>query len=258
MGRKPTNSGGPDDRKLPEIFCSRPLNSADGNLPAAQYDSDLACGLRLTGETREYFSRRRVAFLKARMERRGSLVVRSILDFGCGTGETSLHLAEAFPGATVDATDAAASMVHEARRRFPGSIVRFEDAAWLARERRYFDVIYVANVLHHVPRQERVRLVAALSALLTPAGALAVFENNPWNPGTRAVMARVPFDDGVEPLSPLELAHRLEHAGLRLLDRRTLFYFPRWLRWLRPLEPPLGWLPLGGQSYFLAQRQDVP
>jgi trans-aconitate methyltransferase len=227
------------------------------DLPAAEYDAELARGLRLTGETREHFSRRRVAFLRARLDRRGAPGVRSILDFGCGTGETSLHLAEAFPEAAVTSVDAATEMVHEARRRFPQSNVRFEESGWLDSEGRSFDLIYAANVLHHAPPQDRGAIIASLAARLAPAGVLAVFENNPWNPGTRAVMARIPFDDGVAPLSPRELAQRLAHAGLRLVEQRTLFYFPRWLQWLRPLEPPLGLLPLGGQTYALAQRPEV-
>ena len=40
-----------------------------------------------------------------------------------------------------------------------------------------------------------------LFALLT-GGVLALFENNPWNPGTRLVMKRIPFDRNAQTISP--------------------------------------------------------
>jgi hypothetical protein len=93
-----------------------------------------------------------------------------------------------------------------------------------------------------------------LRDVLAPAGWLALFENNPWNPGARMVMRRIPFDRAAVPLSPPETRRLLETAGLRVHGTRSLFYFPRPLAALRPLERYLARVPLGAQYWVLASR----
>jgi hypothetical protein len=87
---------------------------------------------------------------------------------------------------------------------------------------------------------------------LAPQGVLAVFENNPWNVGARMVMRRIPFDRDAVPLSPPALRALLGGAGLSVRSTRFLFYFPRPLAALRPLEPWLVRVPLGAQYWVLA------
>jgi hypothetical protein len=84
-------------------------------------------------------------------------------------------------------------------------------------------------------------------------------ENNPWNPGARLVMARIPFDKDAEPLSPVEARRLLRSGGFaRCSSLRTLFYFPRPLAFLRPVEPLLALLPLGAQYYILGIKEGGP
>jgi hypothetical protein len=45
--------------------------------------------------------------------------------------------------------------------------------------------------------------------------ALSALENNPWNPGTRYVMSRIPFDRDAIPLTPSAARHLLKRAALR-------------------------------------------
>ena len=48
-----------------------------------------------------------------------------------------------------------------------------------------------------------------------PAGYFALFENNPWNPGARLVMRRIPFDRDAIMLSPRHAARMLILSGRR-------------------------------------------
>ena len=41
---------------------------------------------------------------------------------------------------------------------------------------------------------------------------------------------------------------------LRVLWREYVVFFPRWLAWFRPLEPFLGWCPLGAQYVVVTSR----
>ncbi|MCS7034896.1 MAG: class I SAM-dependent methyltransferase, partial [Phycisphaerae bacterium] len=87
-----------------------------------------------------------------------------------------------------------------------------------------------------------------------PGGYFAFWENNPWNPGTRFIMSRCPFDDDAIPLSPLESRRRVRVAGFTVMRTDFLFIFPKVLGWLRWMERPLSRLPLGGQYQVLCRK----
>jgi len=50
------------------------------------------------------------------------------------------------------------------------------------------------------------------------------------------------------------MKQRLGRAGFRDAELRYRVFFPRMLKWLRPLENLLGWLPVGAQYYVLAKK----
>ena len=98
--------------------------------------------------------------------------------------------------------------------------------------------------------------IAGWRSLLVAAlcGIFALWENNPWNPGTRYLMSRTPLDARAVPLAPPESRRMLAGQGFEVLQTDFLFIFPRVLAFLRRLEPPLCRLPLGGQYQVLALR----
>jgi hypothetical protein len=89
---------------------------------------------------------------------------------------------------------------------------------------------------------------------LKPGGLFALFENNPWNPGTRYVMSKIPFDRDAVMLRASETSRRLVDGGFEILTVDFLFVFPALLRWLRPLERHLASVPLGAQYLVLGRR----
>jgi SAM-dependent methyltransferase len=212
-------------------------------------------GLRLSGESKEFYARGRLTHLKRRWRAMGRLEVGRIIDYGCGVGDVTRLIAEIFPSAQVLGLDPSARCIERARREYATprlSFATLEGFAYGAAGAA--DLIHMNGVLHHVAVEQRPQLFAALASLVAPGGLVAVFENNPWNPGARLVMARIPFDRGTRPVSPRETRRRLAAASLRPLETNYLFYFPRVLRVLRPLEPALLHLPLGAQYAVLAAR----
>jgi hypothetical protein len=88
-------------------------------------------------------------------------------------------------------------------------------------------------------------------------GHLAFFDNNPWNPGTRLVMRRIPFDRDAIKISPTEAKGLIRLAGFEpLAAPRFLFFFPRVLGAFRVLESRLDRLPIGAQYLILARRPE--
>jgi trans-aconitate 2-methyltransferase len=105
----------------------------------------------------------------------------SVVDIGCGPGNSTELLAARFAGAVVGGFDSSADMIAAARRRLPA--VRFDLAdveQWTygdecgipLGEAAKFDVILANAVLQWVP--DHPRLFPALAAKLAPGGALAV------------------------------------------------------------------------------------
>jgi len=60
---------------------------------AANYDATLSAALAVSGESKEYFARGRITYLKECLDRLNESVA-SVLDFGCGIGSGTRLLAE--------------------------------------------------------------------------------------------------------------------------------------------------------------------
>lgn len=219
---------------------------------AARYDEELAQGLSLSGEDAGYFAEQRAAAVCERVSSLG-LAVSRVCEFGCGLGRNLKALARVFPHATLLGMDAAPSMVQRARETCADARIEFCESTGFDDE-SLFDLVFLNGVMHHVPRAERSALMQRLRSLLKPGGMLAIFDNNPLNPGAMWVMSRIPFDRDAQPLLPWTLERLATAAGLRATAIRTHFYFPNALRSLRGLEPLLTRVPLGAQYVVYARR----
>jgi SAM-dependent methyltransferase len=220
---------------------------------AGSYDDDLNRGLALSGEGKEYFARRRVDWLTQRIRRLGERP-RFVLDYGCGTGTAVPFLRELLGADEVVGVDVSSRSLEEARRAH-GSDPRVHFATVGERapgEDR--DLAYTSGVFHHIRPEDRPGAVDYVRRSLRPGGLFAFWENNPWNPATRLVMSRIPFDRDAITLSPPEARRLLAAGGFRVLLTDFQFVFPRMLAALRVAEPYLTALPLGTQYLVLARR----
>jgi SAM-dependent methyltransferase len=217
----------------------------------ADYDEALARGLSVSGEDKLYFARERVAFLARCL---GALRYRpaSVLDFGCGTGTAVPFLLRELGPERIVGVDASARSLEVARKTHES-----ERATFLAADRFApdggFSLAFCNGVFHHVPPAERPGVARVVRDSLEPGGLFALWDNNPWNPGARYVMWRIPFDRGAVMLSPGEARRLLVREGFEIVRVDHLFVFPRFLRMLRPLERNFSRLPLGAQFQVLAR-----
>lgn len=219
---------------------------------ADSYDRDLARGLAATGENRDYFARRRVEWLRRCLDGI-HFSASSTIEFGCGTGSNVPFLIEVAGATSVTGIDTSEKSLEVARKTFGSARAKFctadeYDALGNA------DLAFCNGVFHHIPLPDRASAVQYLYRCLRPGGLFALWENNPWNPGTRYVMSRIPFDRDAITLPPPESKRLLRAAGFEVLRTDFLFIFPHFLRWLRSLEPRLSAIPIGGQYQLLCRK----
>ncbi len=164
-------------------------------------------------------------------------------------------LAKVFPAAQVEGFDPSPRCVERAIARYASDRVRFELLrGFEARGPRPADLVHLNGVVHHVPPAGRPDLFRAVAASVSPGGVVALFENNPFNPGTHIVMAKIEFDRDAVKVPPWEARKQLRVARLDPVTTGYLFYFPRSLRAFRPLERWLSRLPFGAQYGVIAVR----
>jgi SAM-dependent methyltransferase len=219
---------------------------------AENYEEALDKGIAVSGESKEYFAKSRVDWLAKIFAALGFTPKRA-MDFGCGTGTATPFLLE-LPGLEeLVGVEVSPKSLDVARRLHGGPRVQFrlchefEPSAGL-------DFAFCNGVFHHIPLPERANAVRYLLTSLRPGGFFALWENNPWNPGARYVMSRIPFDRDAIMVSPREAAAMLKESGFEIVRTDFLFFFPRVLRWLRGMDPMLRSLPLGAQYLVLARR----
>jgi 2-polyprenyl-3-methyl-5-hydroxy-6-metoxy-1,4-benzoquinol methylase len=112
----------------------------------------------------------------------GDLRGKAVLDIGAGLGESSVYLA--LQGAIVTATDISPRMVETtiALGKRYGVEIRgiASNGEDLSLPENSFDVVYIANTIHHV--QDRARLFAQIWRALKPGGRFFSFDPVAYNP----------------------------------------------------------------------------
>lgn len=219
---------------------------------ADDYDDSLERGISVSGESKDYFAEKRVAWTSRRLAKEG-LKPAAIVDYGCGTGTGTRHLSAMFPQATILGVDVSESSLDVARACNSSSKASFEHLDRFDHQNQY-DLVFCNGVFHHIQPKDRKEALIRIRHCLKPGGYFAFWENNPWNPGTRFVMSRIPFDRDAVTISIPEAQKLLRAAGFEMVGTDTRFYFPRFLSFLRVLEDALGRLPLGAQYVVLGKK----
>jgi SAM-dependent methyltransferase len=195
----------------------------------------------------QYFGRYRSNIVKKFARSR----VDNILDFGCGVGLGISPLREQFANSRIVGCDPSLNSLALAHAREPGCEFLQADAISPTPQ---FDIITAVSVFHHILPPDRAGALRYCYERLKSGGLLFLFEHNPFNPVTRHLVSRCPVDRDAILLTPNETAARLRQAGFAVTATEYCLFFPKALAFLRPTEPYLGWLPLGGQYFVVGTR----
>ena len=219
---------------------------------ATEYDTALAEGLSVSGETKDFFAQGRVDHLAGRLQEL-RFCPSSILDFGCGVGTNAPFLLNLNGVTSLLGVDISESSLDVARRAIPDKRAAFSVLDQYRPDGR-FDLVFTNGVFHHIPPLERAGAIDYIFRALRPGGLLVFWENNPWNPGTRYVMSRIPFDRDAITLSARQAQGLIRTGGFEVLRTDFLFIFPKALGFFRKLEPHLASIPFGAQYQVLCRK----
>jgi SAM-dependent methyltransferase len=223
---------------------------------SAGYTEVLNAGLAWTGGNRAVFGRLRIEELRRAVRRYADSPIARILDFGCGDGFTTVSLAEAF-GAEVVGMDSSRQSLNVAQQRAGCGDISFIHEGGI-RNVQPFDLVYCNGVFHHIPPEHRESAMTLINESLVVGGLFGLFDNTPWNPGTRLVMRRLPFDRDAVVVRPGHIRALMARCGFDVLTTRYLFSLPPFLGPVFFWDKYLRWLPIGGQYLVLARKSSSP
>jgi 2-polyprenyl-3-methyl-5-hydroxy-6-metoxy-1,4-benzoquinol methylase len=210
---------------------------------ASSYSKQHSQSISSSGEDIGYFAQYKIDCLK----RVG--ICGKILDFGCGIGNVTRVLSENFDN--VYGYDPSEISIEIAKSSLPmvKFYTKYDDLP-----KGVFDAIVVAGVFHHIPKADRLSIARDIKMLLKAEGTIVIFEHNPYNPLTKMAVEKCAFDIDAVLLTPKDVISLLRLSEYVLLRQKYIVFFPRFLKWFRFLEPYLGWLPIGAQTFTTGIR----
>lgn len=180
------------------------------------------------------------------------------LDFGCGTGSSVKYIKKYLPKASVYGIDVSREEIRVAKNTtkslknvtfatFDGVNIPFKIK---------FDVIFIANVFHHINRKKHQKVMKNIYAQLKDDGHLFIFELNKLNPLTMLVAIRndYRFDKDANLLNPFYTKKLLKKTGFLKSTVAYTIFFPQLFSMLIPFEKYLRWLPFGAHYFYVAKK----
>jgi SAM-dependent methyltransferase len=225
---------------------------------ADNYDEGHKKAVSLSGFEPSYFDEYKIRILSETLRDLKTQPPLRLLNFGCGTGKTEGYIHKYLPDVSVHGIDVSAESVRVAResnREYSNMTFDAFDGVTIPGDAMY-DVVFCANVFHHIPRAQHKQSMQGIYSRLKSGGRFVIFELNPINPLTQlvAIQNDYKFDPNANLLSPFYLKGLLNGSGFSKVDVRYTIFFPSFLSGLGFLESYLGWLPLGAHYYYVATK----
>lgn len=217
---------------------------------AESYEKQLTEDLKFFGEESKYFAEYKIRIVKECLKTNPL----NILEYGCGIGMNLQFLAGYFPESKIYGSDISAKSIEVASKNNQTvSFFLLKDEE-IQKMKDSFDLIFVSNVFHHIEPHLRKKAIKNINLMLKPKGNVFFFEHNPYNPVTRHIVNTCVWDTDAILLKPKESLGLFEKEGFKIIRRHYTLYFPAFLKFLRPIEKALFFLPMGGQYYIWAEK----
>lgn len=172
-----------------------------------------------------------------------------ILEYGCGTGRNISFLKKYYPNAIITGADISLKSLQIAKKNNPN-----EKFVHVKEVDGQFDLIFIAGVFHHIHPDLRVDVASHIKTLLKHNGLLIIFEHNPFNPITRRIVDKCPYDEDAILLYPSQLK-KLFRDRLDFITNRYTLFVPPIIPFSYQADKMLSLIPLGGQFMSIFYRK---
>ena len=238
------------------LFLGETTVDMDFDKHSNTYDEDLEKGLVLSGESASYFANGRVDSVKCYLDSKNQRI-ESIIEFGCGSGNNIHFLRKYFPQACICGLDLSSESLAVCNKRYatlPTTESRLKKSFCILRPPPV-DLVFVNGVFHHIHPEDHGVNLDYIQSILKPSGLLVIFENNPFNPGARWVMSRIPFDRDTAMVNPFHLLKQIRSRNFVGSFLNFFFIFPKILAGLRRFEKRFINLPIGAQYGLFTHKR---
>lgn len=226
---------------------------------AENYDEGHTKAVAMSGFTPDYFHEYKLKEMVEYLKKEGLADKKlKLLDFGCGIGRSVKYIKKYLPNVSIYGIDVSEGEIKVAKRinknvknvkfsAFDGEHIPFDEK---------FDIIFIANVFHHIRRDKHDRVIKNIYKKLAKDGYLFIFELNPINPLTMLVAIKndYRFDKDANLLNPYYAKKMLQKAGFIKNNVRFTIFIPRFISFLLPVEKYLYKVPVGAHYYYIAKK----
>ena len=167
---------------------------------------------------------------------------KKVLDYGCGIGLLSSAIKVQYPNLIVHGFDISSESIKYANETKKDDIFYTDSLESLDND---YDVVLLVTVLHHVPVEERNKVIINTYNCLKNNGKLIVIEHNTINPLTKKSIDACPLDNDAIMLNKKEAKELLKNFGI--VRSKYITFWPQKLKFLRCIDRFIGWLPFGAQ-----------
>ncbi len=211
---------------------------------------------KLSGYDTSYFDEMKIREVSRFLKIKGKQPKR-ILNFGCGIGKSEPYFRQYFPGAEIYGIDVSSKSVEyaiEKNKDLERVYLSVYDGNQLPFEGK-FDLIFAANVFHHIPFSFHEKSFSLIRDSLSEEGCFFIFEHNPYNPLTQKAVKDCEFDKDAVLLSPRYSKRILNELNFGPIQCNFILFIPNFVSFLQPLEKYLTFLPIGAQYYCYAEKK---
>jgi SAM-dependent methyltransferase len=220
---------------------------------ADEYAKEHQKNIRISGETPDFFSEYKIRDLKA-LTKFQCFLPKTIFDFGSGIGNSIPFFRKYFKDSQLIASDVSSRSIEISKTRFPGQkkYLLINKSISITTESQ--DLIFSACVFHHIQHDQHIYWLKELYRVASLNSMIVIFEHNPLNPLTVYAVNTCPIDINAKLIRSGQLKKKLIDSGWSDIEISYKFFFPSFLRFLRPLENYLSWCCFGGQ-YLISGRK---
>lgn len=140
-------------------------------------------------------SRQYLKFEKERTQPSRDLIHRldcaphTVLDVGCGPGNSTFALKQSFPDAAILGIDNSEDMIENAKSAHPDLLFRFQEVDSRFQTDSKYDLIFSNACIHWIP--DHAELIPNMLNALNPGGTLAIQIPEPWNMPMYQILGRL-------------------------------------------------------------------